>query len=102
MPKTANSLKKKKGGEREKEAPDATSSRFAPSNKEPFLVTGGTGFLGVALIQLLISKGACARPPSSPQLVRASLTRHLSPSPGHRVRVLVRNSDPALAGRPGA
>lgn len=42
----------------------------------PFVVTGGTGFLGVALVQLLLSRG-------------------------HSVRVLVRRSDPALVGRAG-
>ena len=56
MPKTAE-----KGSEREDAAPGEGSSRFSVANKEPFLVTGGTGFLGVALIQLLISKGGSGR-----------------------------------------
>eukprot|EP00802_Teleaulax_amphioxeia_P022434 Tamp_22880.p1 GENE.Tamp_22880~~Tamp_22880.p1 ORF type:complete len:221 (+),score=43.89 Tamp_22880:3-665(+) len=47
-----------------------------PQDNGPFVVTGGTGFLGVALVQLLLAKG-------------------------YRARVLVRNSDPAFEGRPG-
>ncbi len=43
-------------------------------DNEPFVVTGGTGFLGVALVQLLLTKGyAPARVPAcAPPLVHRS------------------------------